>query len=69
MHAAVRQLCSRSRQWDSSWDTPVDQEDLAGTLCTFSGRISAHFSQQLLESLSWVARRRPGPVPDPAEAR
>jgi hypothetical protein len=36
MHAAVRHLCSRSRHWDTSWDTPLNQEDLAGTLCTFS---------------------------------
>lgn len=36
MHAAVRHLCSRSEQWDPGWDTPVNQEDLAGTLCTFS---------------------------------
>jgi hypothetical protein len=116
MHAAVRRLCSRSEHWNTSWDTPINQEDLAGGLCTFSivplealqqlgttvsddeadgdeiadmlgveshnwaslltgplrlfashsdavadnvpfaGRISAHFSQQLLEGLSWVAR-------------
>jgi hypothetical protein len=36
MHAAVRRLCSRSEHWDTSWDTPINQEDLAGTLCTFS---------------------------------
>jgi hypothetical protein len=36
MHAAVRHLCSRSEHWDPSWDTPINQEDLAGTLCTFS---------------------------------
>jgi len=36
MHAAVRQLCSRSGHWERSWDTPLNQEDMAGTLCTFS---------------------------------
>ena len=36
MHAAVRHLCLRSERWDPAWDTPVNQEDLAGTLLTFS---------------------------------
>jgi len=36
MHAAVRHLCAASGDWDPAWDTPVCQEDLAGTLMTFS---------------------------------
>lgn len=41
MHAAVRQLIEiRNKQqpglWDSDWGTPINQEDLAGTLLTFS---------------------------------
>ena len=36
MHAAVRHLCAQSGAWNPEWDLPVNQEDLAGTLCTFS---------------------------------
>ena len=36
MHAAVRNLISRSSRWNSDWGQPINQEDLAGTLMTFS---------------------------------
>lgn len=36
MHAAVRHLVASSPHWDPTWGTPVNQEDLAGTLMTFS---------------------------------
>ncbi len=36
MHAAVRYLIHRSGQWDPAWNQPINQEDMAGTLCTFS---------------------------------
>jgi len=36
MHAAVRHLCAVSGEWDPAWDSPINQEDLAGTLLTFS---------------------------------
>ncbi len=36
MHAAVRHLVSTSDAYDPAWGTPVNQEDLAGTLMTFS---------------------------------
>jgi hypothetical protein len=36
MHAAVRHLALASDDWDPDWGTPVNQEDLAFTLLTFS---------------------------------
>ena len=36
MHAAVRNLISRSGRWNAEWGQPINQEDLAGTLMTFS---------------------------------
>ena len=36
MHAAVRHLVRSSPRYDPEWGTPVNQEDLAGTLMTFS---------------------------------
>ena len=36
MHAAVRHLALASDSWDAEWGTPVNQEDLAFTLMTFS---------------------------------
>ena len=36
MHAAVRNLIARSGRWNAEWGQPINQEDLAGTLMTFS---------------------------------
>lgn len=36
MHAAVRHLILASGQWDADWGQPINQEDMAGTLMTFS---------------------------------
>jgi ER-bound oxygenase mpaB/B'/Rubber oxygenase, catalytic domain len=36
MHAAIRKLAPTAPQWRSSYGTPVNQEDLAGTLMAFS---------------------------------
>ncbi|HEX8539219.1 MAG TPA: oxygenase MpaB family protein, partial [Cystobacter sp.] len=36
MHAAVRHLVRRSGRWNPAWGEPVNQEDMAGTLSTFS---------------------------------
>ncbi|MBM7119493.1 oxygenase MpaB family protein [Archangium primigenium] len=36
MHAAVRYLVRGSGRWDPAWGQPVNQEDMAGTLFTFS---------------------------------
>jgi hypothetical protein len=36
MHAAVRHLVRRSGRWNPEWGEPVNQEDMAGTLLTFS---------------------------------
>jgi hypothetical protein len=36
MHAAVRYLIQKSGRWNSEWGQPVNQEDMAGTLLTFS---------------------------------
>ena len=36
MHAAVRHLASQSPLWNPAWDLPINQEDLAGTLMSFS---------------------------------
>ena len=36
MHAAVRHLVQESDLYDTEWGVPVNQEDLAGTLMTFS---------------------------------
>ena len=37
MHATIRHLTLMEGQWDSkSWGVPLNQEDLAGTLMTFS---------------------------------
>jgi hypothetical protein len=36
MHAAVRHLIRQSNHWKPEWGQPINQEDLAGTLITFS---------------------------------
>ena len=36
MHAAVRHLILQSGRWDPSWGAPINQEDMAGTLLSFS---------------------------------
>ena len=41
MHAAVRQLiedhaCQKPGLWDTNWGKPINQEDLAGTMLSFS---------------------------------
>lgn len=36
MHAAVRHLIRQSGRWNPEWGEPVNQEDMAGTLLTFS---------------------------------
>ncbi|HEY8209097.1 MAG TPA: oxygenase MpaB family protein [Myxococcaceae bacterium] len=36
MHAAVRRLAKASPQWSMNWGLPINQEDLAGTLMSFS---------------------------------
>lgn len=36
MHAAVRHLILASGEWDAGWGRPINQEDMAGTLMTFS---------------------------------
>jgi hypothetical protein len=36
MHAAVRHLIHESGRWNPEWGQPINQEDMAGTLVTFS---------------------------------
>lgn len=36
MHAAVRHLASQSPTWNPAWDVPINQEDIAATLMSFS---------------------------------
>jgi hypothetical protein len=36
MHAAVRHLIDASGSWDPEWGRPINQEDLAGTLISFT---------------------------------
>ncbi len=36
MHAAVRYLIRQSGRWNDAWGEPINQEDMAGTLLTFS---------------------------------
>ncbi|WP_224360877.1 oxygenase MpaB family protein [Hyalangium versicolor] len=36
MHAAVRHLIRRSGHWNFAWGQPINQEDMAGTLLSFS---------------------------------
>ena len=36
MHAAVRYLIRHSGRWNPEWGQPINQEDMAGTLLTFS---------------------------------
>lgn len=36
MHAMVRHYVTEQPDWDSRWGVPINQEDLAGTLCSFS---------------------------------
>jgi hypothetical protein len=36
LHATMRYHASRDSDWDSAWGHPVNQEDLAGTLASFS---------------------------------
>jgi uncharacterized protein (DUF2236 family) len=48
MHAGVRYWTLASGKWNASaWDQPINQEDLAGTLCTFTTAVF-----QALESLN-----------------
>lgn len=37
MHATIRRFLRRDPTWDPDWGTPINQEDLAGTLLAFSG--------------------------------
>ena len=57
MHAAVRCLIQRSGQWNAEWGAPINQEDLAGTLMTFSWTVV-----DAIEKLSVVV------TPEEAEA-
>jgi hypothetical protein len=36
MHAGVRHMCKTDPSWQMEWGEPINQEDLAGTLMTFS---------------------------------
>lgn len=36
MHATIRRLITRDPTWDPAWDVAINQEDLLGTLITFS---------------------------------
>jgi hypothetical protein len=36
MHAAIRHLCKTQADWNPDCGEPINQEDLAGTLMTFS---------------------------------
>ena len=36
MHAAVRHMCRSDPEWNHDWGEPINQEDLVGTLMTFS---------------------------------
>lgn len=36
LHAAVRHLLHRSGKWDAAWGEPINQEDMAQTVLTFS---------------------------------
>jgi hypothetical protein len=36
MHGAVRRLAGQSTAWKPEWDLPINQEDMAGTLMSFS---------------------------------
>ena len=36
MHATIRHLVGEDPSWDPAFDLPINQEDLAGTLCAFS---------------------------------
>ncbi len=36
LHATIRHLTLRQAGWDLTWGVPINQEDLAGTLMTFS---------------------------------
>ena len=39
MHATIRHFIRADAAWDPAWGTPINQEDLAGTLVSFSGVI------------------------------
>ncbi len=39
MHATIRHFIRADPGWDPGWGTPINQEDLAGTLVSFSGVI------------------------------
>lgn len=36
MHATIRRFLGHDPTWDPAWDSPINQEDLAGTLLAFS---------------------------------
>ncbi|MBM9500174.1 DUF2236 domain-containing protein [Leptospira sp. 201903071] len=39
MHASIRHFIKQSGQWNSEWGEPINQEDMAGTLQSFSSLI------------------------------
>lgn len=64
MHAAIRHLIMSSGRWDvAEYDHPINQEDLAGTLLTFSHTITealpklgVHLSQEEVEDFHHLWR-------------
>jgi hypothetical protein len=57
LHATIRHLTLRQAGWDLAWGVPINQEDLGGTLMTFSCVV-----------LDSMRRMRAGFSPDEAEA-
>ena len=46
MHATIRHFLRHDPTWDPAWDTPINQEDLAGTMLSFSA-VTLHGLERL----------------------
>jgi uncharacterized protein (DUF2236 family) len=56
MHAAVRHLIHQHGEWNAAWGQPINQEDMAATLLTFSS-VALHSLERLGCELSDAERR------------
>ncbi|MFB5651264.1 oxygenase MpaB family protein [Leptospira wolffii] len=48
MHASIRYFLSKGQDWDPSWGKPINQEDMAGTLQSFSSLVVEGLGQSAL---------------------
>ncbi len=49
MHASIRYFLSKGKDWDPAWGKPINQEDMAGTLQSFSSLVLEGLAQSALQ--------------------